>query len=97
MSTSIVNGAVTDSVLTELLAVLAVATAFPVTTLAGAALGRMTIQHKLLMVTPANVQLKDEQGDVLALYFLSQTGNRCYFTQKGKARFELEAAQTAGY
>ena len=96
MSTSTINGSLVDAVLTELLTIAAVAVAFPATTLSGVGVQRMTVQHKLLQVTPANVQLKDENGDVLAVYFLAQTGTRCLFTQKGKIRFEAEAALAVG-
>lgn len=96
MATSTINGSLVDAVLTELLTVAAVTAAFPITALTGAAVQRMTIQHKLLQVTPANVQLKDENGDLLAVYFASQAGTRCLFTQKGKIRFEAEAALAVG-
>lgn len=97
MATSTINGSLVDAVLTELLTVAAVAAAFPATTLSPVGgVQRMTTQHKLLQVTPANVQLKDENGDVLAVYFASQAGTRCLFTQKGKIRFEAEAALAVG-
>ena len=97
MSTSTINGSLVDAVLTELLTIAAVAAAVPTTTLSPVGgTQRMTAQHKLLQVTPALAQLKDENGDVLAVYFLAQTGTRCFFTQKGKIRFEAEAALAVG-
>lgn len=94
MSTSIVNASRVDSVLTELLAVAAVTAAFPVTTLSGLSAGRYKTALATLRATPANAQVKDEQGDVLSLHFVSAAGNCNFTTQKGLKRIENELSDT---
>ena len=94
MSTSIVNASRVDSVLTELLTVGAVTTAFPVTTLSGGVAGRYKTVLATLRTTPANAQVKDEQGDVLSLHFLSTAGEKVFTTQKGLRRLEIETSDT---
>lgn len=97
MSTPIASTEPRDIILTQLLAVAAVTTAFPVTTLAGTTANRFLTQHNLIVATPANKQIVDEQGDVLAVYFLTASPLFYAFTQKGKARIELELSRSAGY
>ena len=94
MSTSIVNASRVDSVFTELLAVAAVTAAFPITTLSGSTPGRYKAALAALRATPASAQIQDEQGDVLSLHFLSQTGNSSHTLQKGKRRIETELSDT---
>lgn len=92
MSTYIALAEVRDQALTQLLAVAAVTAAFPVTALVYSAsvTNRFLTQHKLLLITPANVQILDEQGDLLAVYFVAPSPYPYVFTQKGKRRAELE-------
>ena len=94
MSTSIVNSFRHDSVITEILAVAAVLVAFPATTLSGTSAGRYKAALATLYATPANAQVKDEQGDLLSVHFVSTTGNVNYTTQKGRKRLENETSDT---
>lgn len=86
-----------DTAITQILTVAAVLTAFPATTLAGAAINRFKTQLALLAVTPANAHIKDENGDVLVLSFLAASPNQYVFTQKGLQRLELEISRSLGY
>jgi hypothetical protein len=79
------------------MAVGAVLTAFPVTALSGGAANRFKTQHDLLVLTPANRQITDEQGDLLEVFFLAASPYPYVRTQKGQRRVELEAAASLGY
>lgn len=87
-----------DQEVTQFLSVAAVLTAFPTTTLSGAAANRFKTALGVLAVTPANANIRDEEGDVLCISFLSAAaGKFIYLTQKGKRRVELEAGASQGY
>lgn len=90
MTTFLASAEVRDQALTQLVTVAAVLAAFPSITLAGAAASRFLTQHKLLLATPANNQILDENGDLLAVYFVTASPYPYVFTQKGKRRAELE-------
>lgn len=85
-----------DGILTQLLAVAAVTTAFPVTTLSGGASKRFTTALQVLSTTPANAQVKDENGDVLCVSFVSANPYAIMLTQRGKQRREMEIAASPG-
>lgn len=97
MATSIATTEVRDQALTQLMAVGAVLTAFPSTVLTGVTANRFKIQHDLLVLTPANRQIVDEQGDLLEVFFLSASPYPYVRTQKGLRRAELESAASLGY
>jgi hypothetical protein len=95
MATIISN--VDDRALTQLVAVAAVLTAFPLTTLSGTSADRFKTALATRAATPANTQIQDEQGDLLAVTFLTQNPYGVVYTAKGLARLELEAARSQGY
>lgn len=98
MPTSILGSPeVADTVITQILTVAAVLTAFPLTTLSGALPNRFKTALNLVNVTPANSHIKDENGDVLCLNFLTAAPNIRYFTQRGLKRLELETSASQGY
>lgn len=97
MSTFIDNTNVADVLATQMLAVAAVLTAFPATTLSGAAAKRFTTALLGFQTTPANGHIKDELGDVLAVCFVAQNPYGPYLlTNKGKARLSMEQAASQG-
>ncbi len=97
MGTPIASAEVRDQVLTQLGAVAAVLAAFPATTLSGTSANRFKTQHDLLVLTPANRQIFDEQGDLLEVFFLTANPYPYVRTQKGLRRVELESAASLGY
>lgn len=98
MSTPITaSPAVADTFIAQILAVAAVLTAFPVTTLSGAAANRFKTALAVLTATPANRQIVDENGDILVCSFATSSPNQFVFTQKGIQRLELEVSRSQGY
>lgn len=86
----------TDAIITQFMSVGAVAAAFPTTTLSGAGVARSATQHAAFVASPANGCLKDEQGDILAIYFASASPAFAVWTKKGRIRRELELAKQGG-
>jgi hypothetical protein len=97
MATPIPSAEIRDQALTQIMAVAAVLAAFPVTALSGVLTNRFKTAHDLLVVTPANRQITDEQGDLLEIFFLTAAPYAYVRTQKGQARVELEAGRSQGY
>lgn len=97
MSTAVASSEPRDLALTQWGLVAAVTAAFPITQLSGTLAKRYRTQHALKLVTPANAQITDEQGDLLGVYFLTASPFAYVLTQKGKARLEAEDAATGGY
>ena len=91
MATSIASTEIRDTVLTQLLAVAAVLTAFPAVTLSGASAQRFKTAWQAKITTPANAQIIDEQGDLLLVAFLTASPYYLVYTQKGLARKERES------
>lgn len=88
---------VTSALLQQLLTVAAVLAAFPAVTLSGAAQDRLKTAIAAKTTTPANAQIIDEQGDLLAVTFAVANPYLIVYTVKGLARVELEKSRSAGY
>ncbi len=99
MSTPIAqtDGPVTSAALTQLLAVAAVLAAFPAVTLSGGAQDRLKTAITAKTTTPANAQIIDEQGDLLAMTFVTANPFLIVYTVKGLQRVELEKSRSAGF
>lgn len=91
------DGAISSLALTQLLTVAAVAAAFAAVTLSGAAQDRLKTAIAAKTTTPANSQVIDEQGDLLALTFAVASPYLIVFTEKGAQRAELEKSRSPGY
>jgi hypothetical protein len=91
VSTPIISPEVRDQALTQIMSVAAVLAAFPAVTLTiGGGTKRFTAALLTKQTTPANAQIIDENGDLLAITFLTQSPLPNVFTQKGLARKEAE-------
>jgi len=96
MATPIITDNNRDAVLTQLLSVAAVLVAFPAVTLSGGAKNRLATAVAAKVTTPANAQIIDESGDLLAVTFLTANPFTVLYTTKGLARKEAEAARGSG-